>query len=120
MITKYTESHEWVSIEGTTATVGITEYVQDELGDIIFAELPEVGKDVEAEENIAILESTMTAYNIYTPVSGKVIEVNENVCDAPELINQFPEGQGWLFKITLSFPEELDILMDQDEYLSSF
>jgi len=116
---KYSETHEWVEVEGKIGTVGVTGYAQKELGDIVYVELPEVGKTINAGEDAAVLESTKAAADIYSPVSGKILEVNTALNDAPELINQSSEKEGWLFKIELSNPVELDQLMDTEQYMAS-
>ena len=114
---KYTDSHEWIEEEnGKIARVGVTAFAQKELGDIVYVELPLVGQAVEAGQEIAVLESTKAAADIYSPVSGQVAEVNTKLKDSPELINQEPEKGGWIYKILLSNPAELDLLMDQTEY----
>lgn len=116
---KFTESHEWVDLQDGIGTVGVTNYAQEELGDIVYVELPEVGKSLKTGEEAAVLESTKAAADIYTPVSGEILEVNEPLIDAPELINDSPETKGWIFKIKLSNPEELEKLMDLEQYKSS-
>ncbi|ADI37639.1 glycine cleavage system H protein [Waddlia chondrophila 2032/99] len=116
---KYTESHEWIDLEGSIGTVGVTDYAQKELGDIVYVELPEVGKEVNAGDEIAVLESTKAAADIYAPVSGTIIEVNEVLNDQPEEINISPMDDGWLFKIELKDKDELDQLMSQSEYLET-
>lgn len=113
---KYTESHEWIDVKADTGTVGVTDYAQDELGDIVYVELPEVGRDVEAGDEIAVLESTKAAADIYAPVSGRVIEVNEELKSSPNLINESSEEEGWIFKIKLADKEELNLLMDESTY----
>jgi glycine cleavage system H protein len=113
---KFSESHEWVQVEGDFAIVGITDHAQHELGDIVFVELPQVGKEVKKGMEVAVLESTKAASDVYTPVSGEIIEVNQNVKETPELINEFPENKGWLFKIKLQDPKELTTLMDASAY----
>jgi glycine cleavage system H protein len=113
---KYAESHEWIKIEGNTGTCGITDHAQHQLTDIVFVELPDKGKKVNAGERTALIESVKSVSDIFTPVSGEIIEVNEKLADAPELINQDAFGQGWIFKITLSEPSELDRLMNHAAY----
>lgn len=114
---KFTDSHEWIEEEGQgLARVGITTYAQKELGDIVYVELPMVGKQVNAKQEVAVLESTKAAADIYSPVSGTIVEVNQKLSTAPELINQFPEKEGWIYKIRLSNPAEEDLLMEQEEY----
>lgn len=114
---KYTNSHEWVQVEGNIGTVGITDYAQKELGVIVFAELPAIGKVLEIGQEAAILESTKAAADIYTPVSGEVIEVNAELAGSPQLINAFPEDLGWLFKLRLKDPKELESLLTKESYL---
>ena len=113
---KFTKDHEWVLIEGDTATVGITDYAQSQLGDIVFVEVPDGGKDVAAGDEAAVVESVKAASEVYAPVSGKVTEGNEGLADAPDTVNNDPAGDGWFFKMTLSDPDELGELMDQAAY----
>ena len=113
---KYTESHEWVDIQGNIATVGVTHHAQKELGDIVFVELPNVGSSVKAGEEIAVLESTKAAADVYTPVSGTVTEVNELLNDQPDLINSAPEKEGWIYKIELEDIREMEGLLPASEY----
>lgn len=114
---KYAESHEWVLDNGDgTVTVGITDHAQDLLGDVVYVELPEVGADVVATEQFSLVESVKAASDIYTPVSGTVIEVNEVLNDTPELINEAPFEGAWIAKIKLSTPSELDNLLDAGGY----
>ncbi len=114
---KYTKSHEWVSDnENGTITVGITDHAQELLGDLVFVELPEVGKELDAEEACAVVESVKAASDIYAPVAGEVTEVNEALEDQPELINSDPYGEGWLFKMKVADPDSLESLLSADEY----
>lgn len=113
---KYTESHEWIDLEDNIGTVGVTNYAQKELGDIVYVELPEVGSIVNVGDEVAVLESTKAAADIYAPVSGRIIEVNEILNNQPEEINISPMDEGWLFKIEVQNPEELDQLMSEKEY----
>ena len=114
---KFTDSHEWIEIEaGDVARVGITAYAQKALGDIVYVELPLVDKQVSAKQEVAVLESTKAAADIYSPVSGIILEVNAKLSQHPELINQFPEKEGWIYKIRFSDVSELDLLMDQTAY----
>ncbi len=113
---KYTESHEWVAVEDNTGTVGVTEYAQKELGDIVYVELPEVGKKVSKGDEAVVLESTKAAADAYAPVSGTIVAVNEALRDAPEQVNSSPEADGWLYKLELSDPSELDSLLEHDAY----
>lgn len=114
---KYTETHEWIKIEGNKGTVGITQFAQNELKEVVSIQLPVVGSRLELGEDAAILESTKAAVDIYSPVSGKIIEINEKVKKDPQILNQSPESGGWLFKIELSDIDELDTLLDLEQYL---
>jgi glycine cleavage system H protein len=114
---KFTDSHEWLKLEETNlARVGITDYAQKELGDIVYVELPIVGKVVQAKQEISVLESTKAAADIYSPVSGTIVEINQKLQAAPELINQSPENEGWIYKISLSDLAESNALMEKKEY----
>lgn len=114
---KFTDSHEWIEMENEgIARVGITPYAQKELGDIVYVELPIVQKQVNARQEVAVLESTKAAADIYSPVTGTIIEVNAKLNQAPELVNQSPQQEGWIYKIRLSDPAELDLLMEQSDY----
>ncbi|WP_027877543.1 glycine cleavage system protein GcvH [Meiothermus cerbereus] len=112
---KYTKTHEWVRLEGDVAVVGITDFAQDALGDVVFVDLPQVGKKVEAAAAVAVVESVKTASDIYAPLSGEIIEVNSALSDKPELINQSPYGEGWLFKMKVN-PESANGLLSAAEY----
>ncbi|AWR86487.1 glycine cleavage system protein GcvH [Meiothermus taiwanensis] len=112
---KYTKSHEWVRLEGDVAVVGITDFAQDALGDVVFVDLPQVGKAVEAGSAVAVVESVKTASDIYAPVAGEILEVNSALSDKPELINQAPYGEGWLFKMKIN-PADLNGLLSAAEY----
>ncbi|MXO87000.1 glycine cleavage system protein GcvH [Altererythrobacter aurantiacus] len=114
----FTEEHEWIDIEGDTATVGITDYAQEQLGDIVFVELPEVGSTVDKGKDAAVVESVKAASDVYAPVSGEVTEANDALEDDPALVNTSPEEDGWFFKLTLSDKSELDGLMDEKAYKS--
>jgi len=116
MTVKYTEDHEWLSIEGNTATVGITVHAQDALGDVVFVELPGVGSVFAQKDTAGVVESVKAAADVYMPVSGEVIEVNEALRDDPSLANSDPLGAGWFFKIKLSDAAQLDALMDETSY----
>lgn len=117
MTTRYTEDHEYIATaDGATGTVGITAYAQEQLGDIVFVDLPAVGKVVKKGEEAAVVESVKAASEIYAPVSGTITEVNEDLAAEPGLVNQDPAGRGWLFRIALSDPSELDALLDADGY----
>lgn len=113
---KYTASHEWARLEGEIVTVGISDFAQEQLGDVVFVELPQVGRRVKAGESVAVVESVKTASDIYAPVSGEVIEVNQALIDAPETINSSPYGEGWLFKLRLGDQAELARLLDAEGY----
>ena len=113
---KYAKSHEWVRVSGAEATVGITDHAQHELTDVVFVELPAVGKKVKAGESCAVVESVKTASDIYSPVSGEVKEVNKSVTDDPSLVNREPYSGGWFYKILLSEPGELDRLLGPTQY----
>jgi glycine cleavage system H protein len=115
---KFSDSHEWVKIEGDIGTVGITSHAQKELGEIVYIELPSVGKKVKAKDEVAVLESTKAAADIYTPVSGEIIEINQQLHPTSCQINTSPENEGWLFKIKLSHPSELNELLDKEDYLN--
>ncbi len=114
--TKYTKDHEWVRLEGGVATIGITDHAQTALGDVVFVELPEAGREVAAEEAVAVVESVKAASDIYAPISGTVAAVNEALVDDPALVNRAPMGEGWFFTITPKDPSELGRLMDADAY----
>jgi glycine cleavage system H protein len=114
--TKYTSDHEYISVENGIGTVGISEYAQDKLGDIVFVELPEIGKVLAKGQEAAVVESVKAASEVYAPVSGEVVEVNEAIVANPELVNQDPEGEAWFIKLRLSNPRELDMLMSPETY----
>jgi glycine cleavage system H protein len=113
---KYAKSHEWVRVEGDTATVGITDHAQKELTDIVFVELPSVGRELKSEEPCAVVESVKTASDVYAPVSGKVVEVNQTVTGDPGLVNSDPYGKGWFYRIKLSRPADLEALLAAPAY----
>jgi glycine cleavage system H protein len=113
---RYSKEHEWVRAEGSHGTIGITSFASDELGDIVFVELPEVGSSVAQFATFGVVESVKAVSDLYSPVSGSVTEVNEGLRDAPELLNSDPFGEGWIARIELSDPTELDALMDADTY----
>ena len=114
---KYTKSHEWVRVDDDgIATVGITDHAQELLGDLVFVELPEVGAELGAGAECAVVESVKAASDVYSPVTGEVIEVNELLADSPETINQDAYEEGWIYRVRLSDPSELDALMDADAY----
>ena len=112
----FTEDHEWIELDGEVATVGITEYAQGQLGDIVFVEVPEEGKMLAKGDDAAVVESVKAASDIYAPASGAVVEGNPALEDEPSLVNEDPEGDGWFFKMTLSDPDELEDLMDEGKY----
>jgi glycine cleavage system H protein len=113
---KYTKSHEWVRVSGDTAVVGITDHAQHELTDIVFVELPDVGKKVKSGDACAVVESVKTASDIYSPVSGEILEANRLVVDDPALVNSEPYDSGWFYKIKLSHPAELNMLLSPKKY----
>lgn len=117
---KFTETHEWIEVKDGIGTVGISDHAQKELGDIVYVELPKVGKTVKEGEEAAVLESTKAAADVYAPVSGTIVEVNTSLTAASETINKSAEKEGWLFKIKLNSPQELDKLMDAKDYQSKF
>jgi len=116
MSIKYTPDHEWLNVEGASATVGITHHAQDALGDVVFVDLPEVGKTFAAKDIAGVVESVKAAADVYMPVSGEVTEVNEALRADPSLANSDPLGAGWFFKVKLANPAELDALMDETSY----
>ena len=113
---KYSKDHEWVRVEGDIGTVGISDYAQDQLGDVVYVELPEVGRTVAQNEEAAVVESVKAASEVYAPVSGEVVEVNQALEDDPALVNSDPIGEGWFLTLRLSEPGELDGLMDEAAY----
>lgn len=112
----FTVEHEWLEVEGTTATVGITDYAQQQLGDVVFVELPGAGSSLAKGKEAAVVESVKAASDVYAPASGSVIEANAKLQDEPALVNADAEGEGWFFRMTLSDPSELDGLMDRAAY----
>ena len=112
----FTKEHEWISVDGDTATVGISDPAQEQLGDIVFAEVPEAGRRLTKGQEAAVVESVKAASDVYAPVSGEVVEGNQAVADDPSLVNSDPEGQGWFFKLKLDNSGELDGLMDEAAY----
>ena len=113
---KYTEEHEWVRVEGDVGTIGITDYAQEQLGDVVFVEVPAVGRKVAKGESIAVVESVKAASDIYAPVGGEVIEANAALADTPGDVNTEPMGKGWFFKLKLADASQLDGLMDEKAY----
>ncbi len=116
MSLRFTKDHEWIKVDGKIGTVGITQYAQAQLGDIVFVEVPAAGRALKAGGEAAVVESVKAASEVYTPVSGTVKEGNANLPDAPQTVNEDPQGAGWFFKVELSDPGELDGLMDQAAY----
>jgi len=112
----YTKQHEWVRVEDDTVTIGISDFAQKKLKEVVYVELPEVGREVGKDESIASVESVKSVEDIYAPVSGKIVEVNETLIDAPEKVNEDPYGEGWMFKIKLSDRNELNDLLKPEEY----
>jgi glycine cleavage system H protein len=113
---RFTKDHEWVELDGEIATVGITAYAAEQLGDVVFVETPDVGKAVKKGENLAVVESVKAASDVYAPVSGEVVEANGELSGAPETVNAEPERGGWFAKVKLADKAELDALMDRDAY----
>ena len=113
---KYNESHEWVRQEDDIATIGITDYAQSEIQDIVFVELPDVGTELTHKTEFGVIESVKAAFDLYSPVSGEVVEVNESLLDTPEQVNDSPYDDGWFLKIRMSDPSELDTLFDAEQY----
>ena len=116
MTTYFTREHEWIKVDGDTATVGITDHAQEALGDIVFTEVPDAGRQLNKGQEAAVVESVKAASDVYSPVSGEVTEGNQAVADDPSLVNSDPEGEGWFFKLKLSDTSELDGLMDESAY----
>jgi glycine cleavage system H protein len=115
---KYASSHEWVRVAEGVGVVGITDHAQHELTDVVFVELPELGKKVRAGDPCAVVESVKTASDIYSPISGEIVEINTAVTTDPALVNKEPHGAGWLFKVKLSAPEEVKALLSPEKYLA--
>lgn len=113
---RYAKSHEYVHVEGDTGTIGITDYAQKELGDVVFVELPQVGTQLEQGDEMGSIESVKAVSELFAPVSGEVVEINEALADKPELVNTDPHGDGWMIRIKLSTPDEVDELMGAEEY----
>jgi glycine cleavage system H protein len=113
---KYSREHEWALVEGKVATIGITDFAQDKLGDIVFVELPAVGDKVTKDEAMGVVESVKAVSDVYSPVSGTVIEINDDLPDSPDMINEDPYGDGWIVKIQMSDPTDLEDLMDSEAY----
>jgi len=115
-VKKFAKTHEWVKVDGNLAIVGISNHAQEKLGDVVYVDLPQVGKVVKKNEAFMSVESVKAASDIYAPVSGKIVEVNEKLSNQPELINKDAEGEGWLVKIEMSDPSELSDLLDEESY----
>ncbi len=113
---KYTKDHEWAKIEGDVATIGITDYAQGELGDVVFVELPEVGTQLNAGDTFGTIEAVKAVADLYAPLSGEVVEINPELESTPEKVNQDPYGDGWMIKVKISNPSEVDELMDAEKY----
>ncbi|HWK36645.1 glycine cleavage system protein GcvH [Sphingomonas sp.] len=112
----FTEDHEWIDVDGDVATVGITDYAQSQLGDIVFVEVPDEGRTVTKGDDAAVVESVKAASDVYAPIAGTVVEGNAALADQPDLVNSDPEGEGWFFKLTIADAGELDALMDETKY----
>ena len=113
---RYTTDHEWVRVEGDSAVVGISDYAQEQLGDVVFVELPDVGTSFAQNDDAAVVESVKAASEIYAPIGGKILAVNNSLVDAPETLNSDPTGDGWMFKISIADASEVDALMDEAAY----
>ena len=116
---KFLSTHEWVEVNGDVATIGVSDHAQELLGDLVFVELPEVGSSVSAGDSVAVIESVKAASDTYAPVSGEIIEVNEELEDSPERINDDPYGDGWMYRIKMEDPDEVGDLLDADAYTDS-
>ncbi len=115
-VTRYTKDHEWVSLSGDTATIGITNHAQEALGDVVFVELPDIGREVEEGEACAVVESVKAASDVYAPLAGRVTETNQAIVEDPSLVNREPAGEGWFFKLDVTDPAQFQTLMDEGEY----
>ena len=113
---KFSKEHEWITLEGEVATIGITKHATEMLGDIVFAELPEKGKNVKRDGTAGVVESTKAASDVYTPISGEVVDINQSIVEDPAKINEDPEGAAWFFKLKVKDLSELDTLMNKEEY----
>ena len=113
---KFSKEHEWITLEGEVATIGITKHATEMLGDIVFAELPEKGTNVEKDGTAGVVESTKAASDVYTPISGEVVDINQSIVDVPAKFNEDPEGAAWFFKLKVKDLSELDTLMNKEEY----
>jgi glycine cleavage system H protein len=114
--TRYTQQHEWIRLDGDTATIGITEHAQSQLGDVVFVDLPAIGKNFAAGDEAAVVESVKAASEVYAPASGEVVAVNDALADAPATVNEDAEGKGWFLKLKLADPAELEKLMSAQQY----
>ena len=114
---KFSKEHEWIIVDGDVATIGITKHATEMLGDIVFAELPEKGSNVEKDKNAGVVESTKAASDVYTPISGEVVDTNQSIVDDPSKINSDPEGTAWFFKLKIKDKSEMNSLMSRDEYI---
>jgi glycine cleavage system H protein len=113
---RYTKEHEWVRLDGDIATVGITDYAQEALGDVVFVELPEIGRDVAADEACGVVESVKAASDVYAPLAGKIVETNQAIVDEPSLVNTEAEGEGWFFRLEIDDTDAFDALLDEAAY----
>ena len=113
---KFSKEHEWITVEGENATIGITKHATELLGDIVFAELPEKGSSVDKDSTAGVVESTKAASDVYTPISGEVVETNQSIVDDPSKINSDPEGDAWFFKLKIKDKSEMDSLMNKEDY----
>ncbi len=113
---RFTKDHEWVEVDGDVATIGITAYAAEQLGDVVFVETPEIGKTLKSGDSLAVVESVKAASDVYAPVSGEVVGANADLSNTPETVNQSPEGDGWFAKVKLANPSEVDALMDRAAY----
>jgi len=113
---KFSKEHEWISVEGDVATIGITKHASEMLGDIVFVELPAKGSNVEKDATAGVVESTKAASDVYTPISGEVVDTNQSIVDDPSKINSDPEGQAWFFKLKIKNPDEMNSLMNKESY----
>lgn len=116
MTTKYTKDHEWVRLDGDVATVGITKHAAEQLGDVVFVELPDIGKSFAANADMAVVESVKAASDVYAPIAGEIVETNADIVDAPEKVNEDPDGAAWFVKIKPADASDLDALMDEAAY----
>lgn len=113
---KYTKDHEWVAVEGDTATIGVTQYAQEQLGDIVYVELPQVGQEFSKGDTFGVLESVKAVSDCFVPISGKITEVNDVLTESPEIVNEDAHGEGWMIRMEMTNPSEFDALMNQAQY----